>query len=139
MFMGLWKSLFGGGGPSKNDLVRNLAKQRVREDPLAAAMGFNETMIDSLGMMQLAGLPESGIATIVESFVALKKYGVPEPEIFARIEAHRSSIGSGQIPNPLSLESYIRYRVEIEHSHGAPISEEFLAEAIRACRQHFGC
>ncbi|MEX2164012.1 MAG: hypothetical protein WD823_07190 [Sulfuricaulis sp.] len=137
--MGLWKSLFGGGRPSKNDLVRSLAKQRVREDPMAAAMGFNENMIDGLGMMQLAGLPESGIATIVETFATLKKHGVPESEIFARIEAHRSSIGSGRIPNPLSLESYIRYRIDIEHNHGAPISEEFLAEAIRVCRQHFGC
>ena len=102
--MGLWKSLFGGGGPSKNDLIRGLAKQRVREDPSAAAMGFNESMIDSLGMLQLAGLPESGIATIVETFATLKKRGVHEPEIFARIEAHRSSIGSGKIPNPLGIE-----------------------------------
>jgi hypothetical protein len=46
--MALWKSLFGGGRPSKDDLIRRLVKQRVRDDPLAASMGFNERMVDSL-------------------------------------------------------------------------------------------
>ena len=137
--MGFWKSLFGDRRPSKNDLIRGLAKQRVREDPSASAMGFNENMVDSLGIMQLAGLPESTIVTIVETYAALKKHGVSDSEIFARIEAHRSSIGGGEIQNTLSLESYIQYRIELEHSHGAQISEEFVAEAISVCRQHFGC
>jgi hypothetical protein len=137
--MGLWNSLFGGGRPSKNDLIRALAKQRVRRDPTASAMGFNEHMVDSLGMLQLAGLPESTITTIVETYATLKKHGAPDHEIFARIEAHRSSIGSGEIPNPLNLESYTQYRIELEHSHGTPISEEYVTEAVRVCRQHFGC
>ncbi len=38
--MGLWKSLVGGGGPSKNDLIRNLAKQHVRENPLESCNRF---------------------------------------------------------------------------------------------------
>jgi hypothetical protein len=137
--MGLWRSLFGGSRPSKNDLIRSLAKQRVRQDPSASAMGFDERMVDSLGRLQLAGLPESPIVTIMETFAILKKRGVPEPEIFARIEAHRSSIGSGEIPRPLSLESYIQYRIDLEHSHGAPIPEKFVVEATAVCRQHFGC
>jgi hypothetical protein len=137
--MGLWSSLFGGSRPSKNDLIRALAKQRVRQDPMASAMGFNEHMVDSLGMLQLAGLPESTIASIVESYATLKKHGSPDHEIFTLIEAHRSSIGSGEIPHPLNLESYTKYRIELEHSHGAPISEEYVAEAVRVCRQHFGC
>lgn len=137
--MGFLKSMFGGGRPSKDDLVRSLAKKRVREDPMSAAMGFSENIIDEMGMIQLAGLPENSIATIVETFAILKKNGVPESEIFTRIEAHRSLMVSGQIPNPVTLESYIRYRVYIECSHGAPISDGFLAEAIRVFRQHFGC
>lgn len=137
--MGLWSSMFGGGRPSKNDLIRALAKQRVRKDPTASAMGFNEQMVDSLGTMQLAGLPESTIATIVETYAMLKKHGAADHEIFARIEAHRSSIGSGKTPNPLDLESYTQYRVELEHSDGAPISEEHVTEAVHVCRQHFGC
>lgn len=137
--MGLWNSLFGGGRPSKNDLIRTLAKQRVRQDPTASAMGFNERMVDSLGMLQLAGLPESTIATIVETYATLKKHATSDHEIFARIEAHRSRIGSGEIPNPLNLESYTQYRIQLEHGHGIPISEDSVAEAVRASRQHFGC
>lgn len=137
--MGLWSSLFGGGRPSKNDLIRSLAKHRVRQYPMASAMGFDERMVDSLGMMQLAGLPESTIATIVETYAMLKKHGAADHEIFSRIEAHRTQIGSGEIPNPLNLESYTQYRIEVEHSHGAPISDDFVAEAVRICREHFGC
>lgn len=111
--MGVWSSLFGGGRPSKNDLIRDLARQRVCQDPMASAMGFNERMVDSLGMLQLAGLPESTIAIIVETYAMLKKHGAPDHEIFTRIEAHRSSIGSGEIPNPLSVESYTQYRIEM--------------------------
>lgn len=136
--MGFWKSLFG-SGHSKNDLIRALAKQRVRNDPMAKAMGFNEHMIDSLGMIQLAGLPESTIVTIVETYAMLKKHSVPDQEIFERIEAHRSSIGSGEMPRPLNLESYIHYRLDIEHSHGAPISEKFISEAVRVSREQYGC
>ncbi|MFZ3137346.1 MAG: hypothetical protein WA126_08155 [Thermodesulfovibrionales bacterium] len=137
--MGLWKSLFGGVGYSKNDLIRSLAKQRVRDDPMANAMGFNEHMIDSLGMIQLAGLPESTIVAIVETYAVLKKKGVSDQEIFQRIEAHRSSVVSGEMPKPLHLDSYILYRIRLEHSHGFPISEDYINEAIRISRIHYGC
>ena len=137
--MGIWNSLFGDGRPSKNDLIRSLAKQRVRQDPIASSMGFNESMIDSLGMLQLAGLPESTIATIVQTYASLKKHGASDEEIFSRIEAHRSSIGSGDIPSPLTLNSYVEYRLDVEHSHGAPISSGSIAESVRTCCEHFGC
>jgi len=139
--MSLWSFLFGGDRPSKNDLIRSLAKQRVRQDPMAFGMGFNERTIDSLGMFQVAGLPESTIATIVETYARLKKLGATDHEIFARIEAFRSTIGGrGEIPNPVNLESYTQYRIEIEHGHALiRISQDFIAEAVRVCRQHFGC
>jgi len=137
--MSFWKSLFGKGPSSKNDLIRSLAKQRIRADPMAAAMGFSEPMVDSLGITQLAGLPESTIATIVETFAVLKKQGIQDGEIFARIEAHRATVGTGQIPQPLTLESYVTYRIALEHSVGAPVSQDFIAEAVTICRAFFHC
>lgn len=132
--MGFFSSLFGGGGPSKNDVIRSLAKTRLR------LLGIDDGPIDSLGMLQLAGLPESTIATIVESYGALKKRGESDEEIFLRIESHRAQIGSGDIPEPLTLESYVQYRIDVEHSHGAvPIDEGFITAAVRICREHFGC
>jgi hypothetical protein len=41
-------------------------------------------MVDSLGMFQLSGLPESTIATIVETYSALKKQNLPVYEILNR-------------------------------------------------------
>lgn len=137
--MGFWNSLFGIGRPSKNDFIRNLAKQRLRQNPMASLMGLSESMVDSLGPLELVGLPESTIATIVETYAMLKKHRATDHEILGRIEAYRSSIGSGEMPNPLNLESYIQYRVKIEHGHGAPISAQYVAETVRKCCQHFGC
>jgi len=127
--MGLLNKLFGGGS-SKEDLIRNLAKKRVRNDPTASQLGFDEKMVDSLGTMQLHGLPEAAIVTIVETYALSLKSGAPEEAILNYIENHRSQIGAGTLPRPLNLDSYIKYRIEIEHSHGAPISEEFISEAI---------
>lgn len=135
--MGLLKKLFGGGS-SKEDLIRNLAKKRVREDPMASQMGFDEGMVNSLGTMQLLGLPEAAIVTIIETYALSLKSGAPEEAILNHIENHRSQIGSGTLPSPLNLESYIKYRIEIEHSHGAPISKEFISEAIAVSRAHYG-
>jgi hypothetical protein len=137
--MSLWDSLFDGDSPRKNDLIRRLAKQRVREDPMMASMGINETTIDFLGRLEYAGLPENVIVSIIETYARLKKRGVPDREILGRIEKRRSSISSGKMPQPLNLETYIQYRLELEHSHGVPISASFVAEAVRVCRTQFGC
>jgi hypothetical protein len=54
-----------------------------------------------------------------------------DQEIFEAIEAHRSMFDDkGIMPSPLTLSSYIKYRLEVEHSHGVPISSEFIDEAI---------
>ena len=141
--MNLWNALFGKDRPSKTDLVRDLFKQRMREDPLvsafAIASGFEERTVDSLEFEQLAGLPECTIVTNVETYAMLKKQGVRDEDIFVRIEAHRASIGCGEMPTPLTLESYIQYRVDLEHSQRVPISPEFVAEAVRICRRHYRC
>jgi hypothetical protein len=41
------------------------------------------------------------------------------------------------MPNPLNLNSHIQYCVDLEHSHGAPISEDFIRKAIQISSQHF--
>lgn len=136
--MGFLKKLFGGSASPKEELIKNLAKTRVRTDPTARRMGYDEGMIDSLGTMQLMGIPEAAIVTIVETYALSLKSGAPERAILEHIENHRSQIGSGTLPVPLTLESYIKYRLEIEHSHGAPIGEDFITEGIATCKQHYG-
>lgn len=137
--MGFLNKIFGGGRPNKEALIKSLVKQRIKTDPLAESMGFSESMVDNLDSMQLMGLPEAAIATIVETYALSLKSGAPEAAILNHIENHRSQLGSGSMPSPLNLDSYIKYRIEIEHEIGAPISEEFISSAIQATRAQYGC
>lgn len=130
--------LFSGGKPSKIDLIKKLAKDRVRKDPMAESLGYNEGMVDSLGTMELMSTPEGTLVTIVETYALLLKSGEREEFILNHIENHRAQLGVGAMPIPLNLESYIKYRIEMEHSHGAPISEEFISRAISVARSQYG-
>jgi len=120
--------------PDKIELIRNLTKKRVENDPIASMLGD----IDSLPETMLMGLPEATIVTIVETWAILRKQGMGEEEILRRIEDYRASFGDyGDLPKPLTLQNYIKYRLGLEHAHGAPISEEFIDYAIEAAKQTF--
>jgi len=136
--MGILSKLFGGSSTNKNKLIKNLVKERIGSDPMAASIGFNKSMVDSLTDFQLAGLPEATIVTIIETWDILSKKGVPEEEILERIEAHRSNFGdSGNMPSPLTLSNYIKYRLELEHGHSAPIREDFIDYAVGIAKRAF--
>jgi hypothetical protein len=129
----------GDGTPSKNDLIKSLAKERIKTDPSFYSRGYSESMIDSLGTILLMGAPEATIVTIVETYALSQQSGASEEAILNHIENYRSQIGAGSMPVPLNLETYIKYRIEIEHSHGAPISEQFISRDIAIARNHYGC
>src|SRR5690606_12556195 len=98
---------------------------------------FDSAQLDSFGVVKLAGLPESTVVTIVETYAILSKQGVAAEDIFQRIEAHRSpTMGSGDMPEPLTLDSYTRYRVNLEHQD-LPIPDRFIARATDEAKQHF--
>jgi hypothetical protein len=127
-------TLYGGVNSDKIGLIKNLAKKRVQNDPIASMLGD----IDSLSETMLMGLPEATIVTIVETWAILRKQGLRDKEILQRIEAHRASFGGyGDLPDPLTLQSYIKYRLDLEHGHGAPISEKFMDYAIEAAKKMF--
>jgi hypothetical protein len=135
--MGLLSKLFG-GRVDKNELIKKLVRLRIRSDPMAAAMGFSEQMVDSLSGYQLACLPEATIITIVETWSMLHKKGVSDTEIFSRIEDHRSTMfPRGQLPSPLNLANYIKYRLDSEHTEGALIQELFIESAIDVARKAY--
>ncbi len=124
------RALTGLRGRTKFDLVRSLAKERVSGDPMAEAMGFNAAMVDSLNRNLLAGLPEAGIVTNVETYLSLKQQGLSDETAFAAIEAHRSDLGAGTLPSPCDLRSYIKYRVALENKTGVRVAEDFIDKAI---------
>lgn len=134
--MGLLSALF--GESKKIGLVRSLVWDRVAADSRAAAHGFTKEMVNSLTDAQLLGLPEATIATIVESYASLAKRGSVGDEALRSIERHRAQIGTGRLPDPLTLESYVRYRLDIEHPDGSPIDDRGISASILICRMEFG-
>jgi hypothetical protein len=123
--------------PSKTDLIRSLLKARLRDDPMAKMAGVSPDTVDQQSDEDVLGAPEASIVTIVESYIQLSRLGFPEPEILRRIEKHRSMIGADTIPSPLTLRSYIRYRVSLEYAHSAPVSDASIDYSIRTAREYF--
>jgi hypothetical protein len=61
-----------------------------------------------------------------------KKGAVTDLEIFGSIEAHRARLGGGgELPSPLTLSSYVKYRLAVEHPNGLGLSEAFVERAIQ--------
>ena len=125
------------GGVDKYKLIRELIKLRIRSNPEASMMGF-ESMVDQLSELQLLGTIEGGIVTIVETWSLLIKKGIPEEEIFTKIETHRSGFGDyGELPSPLTLSNYIKYRVHIENDTGIPFDDDFIEKAVEICKEEY--
>ena len=129
--MGVFKKLFGRDGPDEYDVIRALVLHHFRSHP-----SIGEQMVKRLGESELMSLPEATIFKIVETHFRLKKQGRPDQEIFSSIEARRSKIGSGIMPKPLNLESYVKYRLDIEHGHKERLSQQFIGQAIRFCQKY---
>jgi len=127
--MGFLGKLLGGTG-SKTGFIRSLVKQRISSDSAAQSAGFTLDMVDSLSGMQIRSLPEAGILSNVETYLKMKKLGATDLDVFQRIEAHRSRMVSGTMPDGCDLRRYIKYRVHLENSQGAPISNESIDSSI---------
>jgi hypothetical protein len=134
--VGFLKLLLGHSPPGKTEFIRKLAKTRIREDADLQSAGVGEGVIDEMSDLDVLGLPEGTIVTIVETWATLNRSGVPEAEIFDRIEQHRQSLGdSGRVPSPLTLASYVRYRVRLEHGDEAVIDDTFIDFTIEEAKK----
>lgn len=105
---------------------------------MARRAGVTPDMVDQKSDEDVLGTPEASIVTIVESYIQLDQLGFPESESLTRIENHRSVIGADIMPTPLTLCSYIKYRVSLEYANSAPISDASLEHSIRVAREYFG-
>jgi hypothetical protein len=124
---------------TKFDLIRDLIKDRLREDPTAAAMGATPEMVDQQPDEVLIGTPEATIVTIIEAYHALQNSGASLAETFIAIERHRNQLIPGEMPiSALSksgtgmrcLHIYINYRVQLEHRDGPELSVKNIIHAL---------
>lgn len=96
-------------------LARAMLIRRVSEDSAASAHGFSSSMVKELTAAQIAGSAEATIAVIVEAVANLTFKNYDENASILQVERHRKQIGQGPLPTPLSLQSYVKYRVKTEY------------------------
>ena len=126
----------------KFTLIRQLAKIRIQNDPILKKKyeGRNVPSIDDLPEIVLLGLPEGTIVSIVESYWMMKDMTTKsDKDILEAIEHHRKTLfpESGPMPSPLTLSNYVKYRLNVEHSHGVPISNEFIDNCIKKANEAY--
>ncbi|CAK8713381.1 hypothetical protein GCAAIG_02700 [Candidatus Electronema halotolerans] len=125
---------------TKESLIRELVKKRLANDPNFAEMfDVSPAVIDSMPIVVIMGLPEATIFSIVESWARCLNENISPMRILQLIEAHRCNAAEGEMPFSLSLEVYIRYRVKLEHSEGASISDSHIDHCIYQARNFYKC
>lgn len=118
-------------------LIRRLAWARSQSDPLLSQIGKPEDL-EMAPELVLLGLPEGTIVAIVESYWLLKEHQLEDPEIFRRIEHHRSQFsGKRNLPSPLTLSTYVKHRLKIDCPSPIPIPDSFIDYAIRETQEAF--
>jgi hypothetical protein len=116
---------------NRDELIRLLAKLRLRGDPEASQSGINEQLIDQLSGEKLSALPESTIVNIVETYYILKHKDMADAEIFQRIDMQRSLFAPPvSCPAGLGLRSYIDFRLKVEHAPLGRLDDAMVQMAI---------
>ena len=84
---------------TKVELIRALLRERL--ETLGVFDKFRSEF-EATPDVALMGIPEATIVVNVESYVFFKRQGLDDRAIFARIEAHRATLGpAGVLPSPL--------------------------------------
>jgi len=100
------------------ELVRMLAKLRLRSDLEATAKGITEDVVDGFSDVEIKALPESTIVHIADAYFILSKKGLPDQEIFNRIDMQRSLLRDvAALPADTNLSRYIKWRLKAEFPH----------------------
>jgi len=125
--MDVFENPFGRGGPDESDVIRALILHRNSVD---------REIIDRMEKSDLMSQPEGTIFKIVETHFKLKNQSYSDQDIFVWIDAQRSEFGSERMPRALDLESYVRYRVNIEQEQGITLSDKFIGLAVHYCNMY---
>jgi len=111
----------------KKELVRMLAKLRLRSDLEAGSKGVTEDIVDGFSQEELSALPESVIVHIADAYSILKKKGVLNQEIFKRIDMQRSLFTSAvALPADMNLGKYIKWRLKAEFPQVVSLEEKIV-------------
>ena len=112
-------------------LVRDLALIRAPE---------RQAELSRLSHARLARLPEATIVTVVRGWFELKADGHSDADILREIEGRRQKeYGEESLPGDLTLESYARYRLRLEHPGEEKAHDAiFVMQAVHRASQVIG-
>ncbi len=123
------------GGPDLIELTKDLLKSRYSYYPA----DFASTRINNMSKEVIMGIPEATIVTIIEAYSEYKKQGLSDQDIFQKIQTQRTPSAEADVmPSELTLSSYIKYRMKLEHpDSSAQLSDQFIDEAIEKVKKVF--
>jgi len=112
-------------------LIRDLALIRSPD---------RQAEIARLSNGQLARLPEATLVTVVRGWFELKADGHSDADILREIEGRREkAFGEEPLPGDLTLESYARYRLRLEHPQEEKAHDAiFVMQAVHRASQVIG-
>jgi hypothetical protein len=112
-------------------LIRDLALIRSPD---------RQAEIARLSNGQLARLPEATLVTVVRGWFELKADGHSDADILREIEGRREkAYGEEPLPGDLTLESYARYRLRLEHPKEEKAHDAiFVMQAVHRASQVIG-
>ncbi len=128
--------MFSNKEPLTIRLARELLRLRISKDSNARQSGMTTSLVEDLSQLQISQTIEASICSIVESFSMMQRRGSSERAALLAIEHHRSKIGQGEMPEPLSLASYIHYRFKLEYS-GPPLPRGHVDRCIYSAEYLF--
>lgn len=94
---------------------------------------YDPSIIDATPIESIIGTPEGTLVVIVETFVSLANQGYGQEAALHAIEDYRKMFGESlsPLPEPLTLKSYVRARIAIEHTQGVPMTDDLIRYGIQ--------
>jgi hypothetical protein len=121
-------------------LMRRLLRERMQRNPVAVAAIQAEGLdLYNLPAATVIGCPDALVVTIVMNYIDGKRDGLEDEQLLRSIHSRFSStfvaahtpFPFGPLPSPLTLRTLVRYYIDSQHGHAAPISDEVMDYEIQ--------
>lgn len=142
---GLFKKSIPAPQHQREALVLQLYRHRCDTDPsmqMMAQMTGQDPMDVPMDMLMM-GSTEASILTICEQFYTMRDQGLTEEFAVKTLnEMHASMLSMAgehlpQLERASTLFQYVRHYVDTLHSHGAPITDAYLIDAIQEIKSYY--
>lgn len=142
---GLFKKRIPAPESERAALVKRLFLARCEGDPMAEmmAMMMGVDPKDMSGETLMQGAAEATIPRVVEQFLTMRDQGATEEFAVKTLNQMHSAVLSmagedlSELQRASTLFEYVRHVVDAMHSHGGPISDHFLIDAIQEVESHY--